>query len=1486
MKNFLLHILLPVCLLAGIQLHAQNIPIANNQATGSNGVSLPNAYNSNGNTAPANFNFTRTWTPQVPLTSAATPSDPGVYAMSTTYFNGFGQALQSNIKLAKDIVTVYDNRSLLNKPSYLPYVANTGSIGFQLSPFQDQKAWYTAQYGNEGDNAYSRTEVKATGNVHSTTAYAAGAAFTGNNRGVKSSGDINTLADGVLQLSIVNGVPVKQGFYANGELTSTKTEGQHNARSIAYTDRSGQVICKRVEVGEGSSKILHTYYVYDELGRIAWIITPKAFEALEDISWSGSTVPDILDGLCYGYVYDRFGQVIERNIPGKDRKELTVYDSKHRPVLQQTPLLNTRGQWAFQVYDNRSRVALSGLLSSSDDRLSWQGIADGTNVPAIIETGGLIDLILHECNGAQPEAMTGCEILQHNYYDSYAFDPLLPLNGRSFYTGGANDFLPMATCVQPVPYGFVQGQLTATRTRVTGSGNPFTGSWTSTVYFYDQKGRVIQTQTQYPWNDQAWDIATTQYTFTGNIARNILYHQALPGSQKTGITKMMVTRSYEAGQLGRLTNTALLLDNKLSNLATYAYDELGRLKEKSIGGIEKQKYTYNIRGQLTGINPEYVENRTYADATFGCRLSYDYGFTNSRYDGSIAGIAWRGAGSKANIRAYGYDYDAGGRLIRADFSKKHDGLMQAGQPEWDNSEEDFSVSEISYDANGNMQTMNQEGMAQLSNGIQKVNMDRLSYYYAQHSNKLTTTEDALDPAINAAYGLNDFVNRNQGQSSIDYEYDADGNLTMDRNKDIREIIYNHQDLPETIISGSATITNVYDATGTLLQKTISIPGQPGNKIYRYVGPFVYENGQLSYVLHEEGRSRWIQDSLGWRNDYFIKDHLGNVRTVITKDQVGIRNYVATHEPGLINGEKKMFDVNADPGVKPASGDPDDQVAVDLNGAVSGRQLGTSLMIKVMAGDKFKAEVSAYYDPQREQENGEVITQQGMGNALIDALSGGITSIGSEAGVTGTLIGNMFGSGEFVSSYGPLVNNSTDPNQPKAYLHYVLFDESLKVVPGQSGAIQVTSDNAGRWSLLEMPEELEVGQNGFLVVFMGNLDPHWTSMDNLKVTYSQGRLLEEQHYYPHGLAVQDGSHSPLVNRYLYQGKELLSEGGVQLMDFHARQYDPQIGRFAGIDPLDEFPSGYTGMGNNPANLVDPSGMRTEGPQGYSASSNGGLNGGWHWEFFGDGGVFDWRHMANVSTGGGSGGSLGGGNFDNMVVRAWIEGGQGFAIGTMKYSLSRGMGFWYDRAASNWNADASGGYSPGNIGVGGAAIMSKWIGMDFQRAMLGGRMEHETKNEAFSAAIDQIWYSDLARAFVPDALNVSLGGSWASGVGAGIQPINVTILTRGKTPGVYLAPSYTVLAGVTNKIEGGISFGPGYYTGDPHDIDADMIPGHSFGFNISGKLIDGISLGGSYSPTGNGHGFINGNIGFGGGIGFALEGQYQYTFGYAPLWTWKK
>lgn len=63
---------------------------------------------------------------------------------------------------------------------------------------------------------------------------------------------------------------------------------------------------------------------------------------------------------------------------------------------------------------------------------------------------------------------------------------------------------------------------------------------------------------------------------------------------------------------------------------------------------------------------------------------------------------------------------------------------------------------------------------------------------------------------------------------------------------------------------------------------------------------------------------------------------------------------------------------------------------------------------------------------------------------------------------------------------------------------------------------------------------------------------------------------------------------MKNNYLYQGSYSEYDDDIGWNDFALRSYDAQVGRFWQSDPYDEFASGYTGMGNDPVNKVDPSG----------------------------------------------------------------------------------------------------------------------------------------------------------------------------------------------------------------------------------------------------------------------------------------------------------
>jgi RHS repeat-associated protein len=100
---------------------------------------------------------------------------------------------------------------------------------------------------------------------------------------------------------------------------------------------------------------------------------------------------------------------------------------------------------------------------------------------------------------------------------------------------------------------------------------------------------------------------------------------------------------------------------------------------------------------------------------------------------------------------------------------------------------------------------------------------------------------------------------------------------------------------------------------------------------------------------------------------------------------------------------------------------------------------------------------------------------------------------------------------------------------------------------------------------------------------------------------QGQLatIQESHYYPFGMLIPSisASHSAGAlrqNRYLYNGKELQDDFGLNWYDYGARFYDAQIGRFHSVDPLTEKNhrnTPYSYAANNPIKYIDWMGMDT-------------------------------------------------------------------------------------------------------------------------------------------------------------------------------------------------------------------------------------------------------------------------------------------------------
>jgi len=360
----------------------------------------------------------------------------------------------------------------------------------------------------------------------------------------------------------------------------------------------------------------------------------------------------------------------------------------------------------------------------------------------------------------------------------------------------------------------------------------------------------------------------------------------------------------------------------------------------------------------------------------------------------------------------------------------------------------------------------------------------------------------------------------------------------------------------------------------------------------------------------------------------VKDHLGNVRMVLTDDQQIDHYPTATLEANAVTAEKTYYDINTSNVVNkptPLATEPSNLLDyVNDNGtnnpltygnptAVSQKMMqlsapnaktGMGMVLKVMAGDKLDILAKSYYQYLGTNASnspfnaGDIITAflntGGSSNAAV--LHGGTyTTLNSNSSGTVTPLNN-------------LVNNSSNTNNynnVKAGVCYILFDEQFNLVSCQFDPVYIDAGGHGNPGSPKgglknhFMQGINVPKNGYLYVYCSNESNINVFFDNLEVVHTRGQILEETHYYPFGLTMSGISSKAagmVENKYKFTGKELQSKEfndatGFEMYDFGARNYDQQIGRWHSLDPMaDKYQNftPYNYVANNPIKYLDPDG----------------------------------------------------------------------------------------------------------------------------------------------------------------------------------------------------------------------------------------------------------------------------------------------------------
>ena len=699
-----------------------------------------------------------------------------------------------------------------------------------------------------------------------------------------SASDTRSITDTVVTVTA-------NGFYPAGELLVTRTEDEDGRVSFVFTDKQGRTVLTR-SLTDG--RHADTYYVYDIAGNLTAVF-PPAFSAKVGSGKISSTSTDARD-FAYFYIYDWFGRCRAKKLPGRDW-QITAYDRAGKALITQDGNMRKRGEAVFTLSDAFGRECVTGvakqMLSVADANMDVSVLARRS--VATDSLGGYEIM-----NNAI--TLPSDNLLSVTYYDDYSF-----LDGKAFgkelaYRDAAG-YDRRYECAD-YPALSAKGLLTGTATRILGDSAMLYKS-----VYYDYHGNVIQSHEQNAMG--GYDHYYYRLTFTGKPI--VLMHK-----HSTADTSNEYVYSYTYDNMERLLSVCVTKDGgNPATLARNTYDVFGRLQKQSHGqSLEGSvQFGYNVRGWISRITNPHFSQKLYYESKFG----------NSTpcWGGNISAIEWM---SKDNLissgiveQAYKFYYDGLDRLVAADYASPVVPVPNTSAGLVLLNERDYSCA-YSYDLNGNITSLRRKGVSDVVTADDKIlwtfgDVDDLTLTY--NGNQLRKAVDQVDELTYS--GAMDF--KDHADKATEYAYDANGNMTCDKNKRIYSISYNILNLLDEVKFYDGHINRyTYDANGTKLKveyllsnerfmdwdiadpiikvpdvlnvaecKGISIGDiaiPPGSEIIlkpvtqmtlQYSAGHVYRNGTLERVNNSFGY--WTDSSFL----YNILDYQGNIRAVIAED---------------------------------------------------------------------------------------------------------------------------------------------------------------------------------------------------------------------------------------------------------------------------------------------------------------------------------------------------------------------------------------------------------------------------------------------------------------------------------------------------------------------------------------------------------------------------------------------------------------------------
>lgn len=713
------------------------------------------------------------------------------------------------------------------------------------------------------------------------------------------------------------------GTAISSALAQCTIKKEQELRDEYFSVCFGSELVEKTTVSYELDQHHYTLYYYDRAGNLVQTVPPAGVRADKT---DRNDIDE--DGLQTKYRYNSLGQLVEQSTPdGGTTKFIYDYLGRLRFSQNAEQAKVENNDFSYTRYDELGRIFEVGVTDLPENK-TFADLDDDYYLGGHTFTFGYPGVeVTHLYTGELSFPLHTDEITSAPFPRSDTRERTLTV-----YTDKADvNFLKMDLNLglwQEFEQRYLRNRVSHTYTDTDGDQTTVNDQ-THTYYSYDPHGNVEWLIQDLPGLGKSY-ISYEYDLISGNVLR-VNYNQGFDD-------QFFHKYSYDADNriLAVETSTDGYLWEQDAHYDYYAHGPLRRTEigEDKVQGLD---YIYTIQGWLKGINhPEIYGyhhltegyrvpdpsadgkkgNKVARDA-FGMKLAYfkgdfektgsDWSSTawldqhnvesyqsgtsyrpNELFNGNISSIAERTEDMGTGYNRYGhetqYTYDYLNRLTGSVLKKRSNGT-NPGEPAYYKSIGNSFRTKYTYDANGNIKTLDRWGYPYDA-------FDQLTYHYDEANGKsnqlLYLTEPwQLSGMINGDIDAPDLSNNgNEPWDHKNYEYDEIGNLTRDISE-LSEIEWTVYGKVKSVKKYSSFNFTTREFEGLVSSLTFNYDAS-GNRVSKTMAPVVGETLETFYMRDASGNP---MATYSVEDDQGVKSLRLKEQSIYGSDRLGLQTPV-------------------------------------------------------------------------------------------------------------------------------------------------------------------------------------------------------------------------------------------------------------------------------------------------------------------------------------------------------------------------------------------------------------------------------------------------------------------------------------------------------------------------------------------------------------------------------------------------------------------